>query len=103
VRRGYELSARGGRGGAWVTLRDKTDAAYQRGALMEKHRRLMAEWAALRARATMAGEVVPLGGALDAGSSLGVPSRQTPLILVSIRLAWLVGPRWMPRRVLSWG
>ncbi len=33
------------------TLRDKTEAAYQRGDLMEKRRRLMTEWAAFCARA----------------------------------------------------
>jgi integrase len=34
------------------TLRDKTEAAYQRGDLMEKRRQLMAEWAAFCARPT---------------------------------------------------
>jgi integrase len=42
------------------TLRDKTEAAYQRGDLMEKRRRLMAEWAAFCARPAAVGEVVPL-------------------------------------------
>ena len=42
------------------TLRDKTEAAYQRGDLMEKRRRLMAEWATFCARPAPAGEVVPL-------------------------------------------
>jgi integrase len=42
------------------TLRDKTEAAYQRGDLMEKRRRLMAEWAAFCARPTVTGEVVAL-------------------------------------------
>jgi integrase len=42
------------------TLRDKTEAAYQRGDLLEKRRRLMAEWAAFCARPTPAGEVVAL-------------------------------------------
>jgi integrase len=42
------------------TLRDKTEAAYQRGDLMEKRRRLMAEWAAFCARPAPAGEVVTL-------------------------------------------
>jgi integrase len=42
------------------TLRDKTEAAYQRGDLMEKRRRLMTEWAAFCARPAPAGEVVPL-------------------------------------------
>jgi integrase len=42
------------------TLRDKTEAAYQRGDLMEKRRRLMAEWATFCARPSAAGRVVPL-------------------------------------------
>jgi integrase len=42
------------------TLRDKTEAAYQRGDLVEKRRRLMGEWAAFCARPVAAGEVVPL-------------------------------------------
>jgi integrase len=42
------------------TLRDKTEAAYQRGDLMEKRRRLMAEWAAFCARRAPVGDVVPL-------------------------------------------
>jgi integrase len=42
------------------TLRDKTEAAYQRGDMMEKRRRLMAEWAAFCARPATTGEVVPL-------------------------------------------
>ncbi len=42
------------------TLRDKTEAAYQRGDLMEKRRRLMAEWAGFCARQAPAGDVVPL-------------------------------------------
>ncbi len=42
------------------TLRDKTEAAYQRGDVMEKRRRLMAEWAAFCARPAAVGEVVPL-------------------------------------------
>jgi integrase len=42
------------------TLRDKTEAAYQRGDLMEKRPRLMADWATFCARPTAAGEVVPL-------------------------------------------
>jgi integrase len=42
------------------TLRDKTEAAYQRGDLMEKRRRLMADWAAYCARRAPAGQVVPL-------------------------------------------
>jgi integrase len=42
------------------TLRDKTEAAYQRGDLMEKRRRLMADWAAFCNRPAPAGEVVPI-------------------------------------------
>jgi integrase len=42
------------------TLRDKTEAAYQRGDLMEKRRRLMADWATFCGRAMPAGEVVSL-------------------------------------------
>ena len=42
------------------TFRDKTEAAYQRGDLMEKRRRLMAEWATFCARPTVAGEVLAL-------------------------------------------
>jgi len=41
------------------TLRDKTEAAYQRGDLMEKRRRLMAEWAAFCGRTATDVEVVP--------------------------------------------
>ena len=40
------------------TLRDKTEAAYQRGDLMERRRRLMAEWAAFCARPAATGAVV---------------------------------------------
>jgi integrase len=42
------------------TLRDRTEAAYQRGDLMEKRRRLMAEWAAFCSRPAPTGGVVPL-------------------------------------------
>ena len=43
------------------TLRDKVEAAYQRGDMMEKRRRLMADWAAFCVRpATLAGTVVPI-------------------------------------------
>ncbi len=41
-------------------VRDKTEAAYQRGDLLEKRRRLMDDWAAFCARSTLAAEVVPL-------------------------------------------
>jgi len=42
------------------TLRDKTEAAYQRGDLMEKRQRLMSEWATYCAKPAPAGEIVPL-------------------------------------------
>ena len=42
------------------TLRDKTEAAYQRSDLMEKRRRLMAEWAAFCSRQAASGDVVAL-------------------------------------------
>lgn len=42
------------------TLRDKVEAAYQRGDLMDKRRRLMGEWAAFCGRLAPAGEVVSL-------------------------------------------
>jgi integrase len=42
------------------TLRDKTEAAYQRGDMMEKRRRLMTEWAAFCARPAGTGAVVLL-------------------------------------------
>ena len=42
------------------TLRDRTEAAYQRGDLMEKRRRLMAEWAGFCAKQMPAGQVVQL-------------------------------------------
>ena len=42
------------------TLRDKTEAAYQRGDLMEKRRRVMADWTTFCGRPATAGEVVPL-------------------------------------------
>ena len=45
------------------TVRDKTEAAYQRGDMMEKRRRLMAEWATFCGRAEPAGEVVSLRAA----------------------------------------
>jgi integrase len=45
------------------TLRDKTEAAYQRGDLMEKRSRLMADWAAFCGLAAPAGGVVPLHAA----------------------------------------
>ena len=42
------------------TLGDKVEAAYRRGDLMEKRRRLMADWAAFCARPAVTGDVVPL-------------------------------------------
>jgi integrase len=39
-------------------LKDKTEAAYQRGDLLEKRRRLMAEWASFCSKPMIAGEVV---------------------------------------------
>jgi integrase len=41
-------------------LKDKTEAAYQRGDLLERRRRLMAEWAAFCSEPMTVGEVVPL-------------------------------------------
>jgi integrase len=41
-------------------LKDKTEAAYQRGDLLEKRRRLMADWAAFCGRPMVARDVVPL-------------------------------------------
>jgi integrase len=41
-------------------LSDKTEAAYQRGDLLERRRRLMNEWAVFCARPMPVGEVVPL-------------------------------------------
>jgi integrase len=42
------------------TLKDKVEAAYQRGDLLEKRRRLMADWAAFCSKPMIAGEVVTL-------------------------------------------
>lgn len=42
------------------TLKDKVEAAYQRGDLLEKRRRLMADWAAFTARPASTGAVVPM-------------------------------------------
>ena len=41
-------------------LKDKTEAAYQRGDLLEKRRRLMGEWAAFCGREMVASEIVTL-------------------------------------------
>ena len=46
------------------TLRDRTEAAYQRGDLFEKRRRLMEDWATFCSRtASAAGDVVPIRAA----------------------------------------
>lgn len=45
------------------TIKDKVEAAYARGDLMEKRRRLMEDWAGYCARPAMAGAVVPIRGA----------------------------------------
>ena len=42
------------------TLSDKVEAAYRRGDLFEKRRRLMADWASFCARKSATGEVVPI-------------------------------------------
>jgi integrase len=42
------------------TLRDKTEAAYQRGDLMEKRRRLMAEWGMFCSKSSASGGVAPV-------------------------------------------
>jgi integrase len=42
------------------TLSDKVEAAYQRGDLLERRRRLMSEWAAFCGKVMTAGEVVTL-------------------------------------------
>jgi integrase len=44
-------------------LEDKTEAAYQRGDLLERRRRLMADWAAFCDRPMVASEVIPLRAA----------------------------------------
>ena len=42
------------------SLKDKVEAAYQRGDMMEKRRRLMADWARFCAQTAKDGEVVPI-------------------------------------------
>lgn len=42
------------------TLRDKVEAAYQRGDVLDKRRRLMGEWATFCARPALPAEVVPI-------------------------------------------
>jgi integrase len=41
-------------------LRDKVEAAYQRGDVLERRHRLMNEWAAFCGKPMIAGEIVPL-------------------------------------------
>jgi hypothetical protein len=45
-------------------LSDKVEAAYQRGDLLERRRRLMSEWVRFLVRPMIAGEVVELRAAL---------------------------------------
>lgn len=44
------------------TIKDKAEAAYARGDLMEKRRRLMADWGTFCGRVPPAGDVVPIRG-----------------------------------------
>jgi integrase len=44
------------------TVRDKTEAAYRRGDLFEKRRRMMADWAKFCAQPARGGEVLPIRG-----------------------------------------
>ena len=44
------------------TLSDKVEAAYRRGDMMEKRRRLMEDWAGFCSRPALAGAVVPIRG-----------------------------------------
>jgi integrase len=46
-------------------LRDKVEAAYQRGDLLEKRRQLMAEWAVFCSKSMTAGAVLPLRAAVN--------------------------------------
>jgi integrase len=48
------------------TLSDKVEAAYQRGDMFEKRRRLMDDWAAVCGRAAPEGAVVPIRANLEA-------------------------------------
>jgi integrase len=50
----------------WHVVADKVEAAYRRGDLFEKRRRLMAEWARHCATAKSAGKVVPINKAVPA-------------------------------------
>jgi integrase len=50
-------------------LSDKVEAAYRRGDLFEKRRRLMADWAAFCARPALEGRVVPMRGAAAGGDT----------------------------------
>jgi hypothetical protein len=47
-------------------LPDKVEAAYRRGAMLEKRRRLMQEWATFCEKLPAGGEVVPFGQQLAA-------------------------------------
>jgi len=49
------------------TLRDKVEAAYQRGDLLAKRRRLMDDWAAFCAKPMVVGDVVPFGARRSGG------------------------------------
>jgi hypothetical protein len=49
---------------AEAALKDKVEAAYQRGDVLEKRRRLMAEWASFCSKPVIAGAVVPLRGGI---------------------------------------
>ncbi len=49
------------------TLKDKSEAAYRRGDLLEKRSRLMAAWAAYAERPTAIAPVIPLSHRLDDG------------------------------------
>ena len=54
-----------------TAVSDKTEAAYRRGDMMEKRRRLMSDWAAFCGKQTLAGDnVVPIReGGVRAGAS----------------------------------
>ena len=48
-------------------LSNKTEAAYQRGDLLERRRRLMSDWATFIGKPMIAGDVVPFARAAAAG------------------------------------
>ena len=56
-----QLPARGRRGGVGAHIPSKVEAAYLRGALFEKRKKLMAAWAEFCAVPAIAGDVVPRG------------------------------------------